>query len=78
MTPKQTAQKLRHFLNDNSLTLSDLRKGMILILNGDMAGDLGDRKVKVEARKPVSSQPRASQPKTRMNIDPADAEHCLS
>ena len=58
MTPKQTAQKLRQFLNANALTLSDLRKGMILILNGDMAGDLGDRKVKVEARKPVSSQPR--------------------
>ena len=58
MTPRQTAQKLRQFLNDNGLTLSDLRKAQILILNGDMAGDLGDRKVKVEARKPVSSQPR--------------------
>ena len=74
MTAQTIAKLLRGFLNSNQLTLSDIRKGMVVLSNGK----LGDGKVRGEAQKPVRNDSRASQPKTRMNIDPADAEHCLS
>ena len=54
MTAQTIAKLLRGFLNSNQLTLSDIRKGMVVLSNGK----LGDGKVRGEAQKPVSSQPR--------------------
>ena len=39
MTTRQTATLLRAWLNENKLTLSDLRKAQILLLNGKMGSD---------------------------------------
>lgn len=39
MTPRQTAVLLREWLNMHRLTLSDLRKAQILLLNGKMGSD---------------------------------------
>ena len=70
-TARQTAKKLREFLNHEGLTLSDLRKGMIHLLNGTLGDIPGDGKVRVEGRKPGRNDSRAPQPTTRMNIDDA-------
>ena len=51
MTARQTAQKLRIFLNANSLTLSDLRKSMVILLNGTLGEIPGKGITRVEARK---------------------------
>ena len=75
MTARQTAQKLRIFLNENGLTLSDLRKGMIHLLNGTLGDIPGDGKVRVEGRKPVLMALRKPTPQTSMDIG---EESCLT
>jgi hypothetical protein len=44
---KDIAKRLRAFLNQEKLTLSDLRRGMVILSNG---------KLSLEARNPVRSQ----------------------
>jgi len=36
---RDIAKKLRAFLNDNQLTLSDLRRGMVTLSNGKLQGE---------------------------------------
>ena len=74
-TARQTAKKLREFLNHEGLTLSDLRKGMIHLLNGTLGDIPGDGKVRVEGRKPVLMAHRKPTPQTSMDIG---EESCLT
>ena len=66
MTPKQVAALLRIWLNDNRLTLSDLRKAQIHLLNGTL-GDSGNGIGKGEARKRDQQAYRKPDATTRMN-----------
>ena len=64
-TARDIAQDLRKFLNDHQYTLSDLRRGQILILNGTMAEnptEKGRGKGRGQGRKPVLMALRASSP----------------
>ena len=72
MTAQTIAKLLRGFLNSNQLTLSDIRKGMVVLSNGK----LGDGKVRPEARSRVSSQPRASPLQRGINKGLAVQESC--
>jgi len=58
MTAQTIAKLLRGFLNSNQLTLSDIRKGMVVLSNGK----LGDGKVRGEAQKRHHGAVGASSP----------------
>ena len=70
-TARQTAKKLREFLNHEGLTLSDLRKGMIHLLNGTLGDIPGDGKVRVEAQKRHHGALRKPTPQPGVSIDDA-------
>jgi hypothetical protein len=36
---RDVAKKLRKFLNDNQLTISDVRRGLVVLLNGKLSGE---------------------------------------
>ena len=59
MAPKETALLLRSFLNTNRLTLSDLRKAQIYLLNGRLGDGIG--KGRGKDRSPVLGASRAVQ-----------------
>ena len=56
MTPRQVAIILRAWMNENKLTLSDLRKAQILLLNGRLGDGIPqDRKPVLKAIRPVQT-----------------------
>ena len=64
---KDIANRLRTFLNDNQFTLSDLRRGMVILSNGKLRG---------EGRSLILGHPGASTAKRSVNIE--DAESCFT
>ena len=64
---KDIATRLRAFLNAEKLTLSDLRRGMVILSNG---------KLRPEGRSSILGHPRKPNATTSMVIE--DAEHCAS
>ena len=64
MTPRQVAIILRAWMNENKLTLSDLRKAQILLLNGRLGDGIP------QERKPVL---KAIRPSVAMNFDECTA-----
>ena len=64
---KDIAKRLRDFLNAEKLTLSDLRRGMVILSNG---------KLRAEGRSSILGHPRKPTAERVVFID--DAEHCQS
>ena len=81
MTAQTIAKLLRGFLNSNQLTLSDIRKAMVVLSNGRLeppTPETGRGNTKGKARKRDLGQPRKPNPQTLINKGHEDQESCFS
>jgi hypothetical protein len=81
---RDVTKKLKAFMELNGFDHSDIYRGMISIINpgkgpvNQPGPEMRRGKGRVEARKPVLSQPRKPNPQRSMNKGVEEAEHCFS